>query len=205
MKEQRPVILAISAASGIIFGIRILKQLLESNFSTELIISRNAYYIAKQELNIELEHDANKIKKNILNFIQLEDKQHLLTIWLDDELWANPASGSYLTSCMIVSPASMSCVARISSGIAEDLIARAADVHIKEGRKLVIVPRETPLSSIHLKNLLRLSEYGVRIIPPVAGFYTKMETLDDYIGFVSGKVLDSVNVEHDLFKRWQNE
>jgi len=200
---NKPVILAISAASGIIYGIRTLEFLLKNGYSTELVISEHAYYIAKQELGIDLEHDREKIRQKILSYINLSDREEFLKVWLNNELWAPPASGSYATSGMIIAPASMSLVASISSGIADNLITRASDVIIKEKKSLVVVPRETPLSSIHLENLLKLSNLGVRIVPPITGFYADIRTLDDSINFVAGKILDAANIENNLYKRWQ--
>lgn len=205
MNYKKPVILAISAASGIIFGLKTLECLLQAGLYVELIISRNAYYIANQEIGLQLTHDSQAIKQAVTKYLNLNEQADNLKVWLNDELWASPASGSYQTAGMIISPASMSTVAQIASGIAESLITRVADVHLKEGRKLAIVPRETPFSSIHLENMLTLSRCGARIVPPIAGFYGKMDTLDDYIAFTAGKTLDAINVENQVYKRWQHE
>jgi 4-hydroxy-3-polyprenylbenzoate decarboxylase len=202
MDREKPIILAITAASGIIYGIRTLEFLLKEDYKVELIISANAYHIAKQELNLEIEHKSNNIKSNILSFINLLDKNENLKVYLNDELWAGPASGSYQTSGMIIAPCSMATLAAISTGYAESLITRAADVIIKERKNLVIVPRETPLSSIHLENMLKLSNLGVRIVPPIVGFYGKIQSVDDCINFVIGKVLDASNIPNELYKRW---
>jgi len=202
MNREKPIVLAITAASGIIYGIKTLEFLLKEDYKVELIISRHAYYIAKQELNLELEHDANNIKSSILSFINLFDKSENLKVFLNDELWAGPASGSYQTSGMIIVPCSMATLAAISAGFAESLITRAADVIIKERKNLVIVPRETPLSSIHLENMLKLSNLGVGIVPPIVGFYGKIQTVEDCINFVIGKILDACNIPNELYKRW---
>jgi 4-hydroxy-3-polyprenylbenzoate decarboxylase len=203
MNKDKPIILAITAASGIIYGIKLLEFLLKDDYKIELIISEKAYYVAKHELEIELKHDSQCIKDNILSFIKLFDKSENLKVHLNDELWAPVASGSYHTSGMIIAPCSMSTLAAISAGFAENLIARAADVIIKERRCLVIVPRETPLSSIHLENMLKLSNIGARIVPPIIGFYGKIQTIDDCNNFVVGKILDACDVPNDLYKRWQ--
>lgn len=200
--KEKPIVLAITAASGIIFGLRTLEFLLNNKFKVELIISQSAYYIAKHELNIILIHNSENIKKNILSFLNISDKENFLKVYLNDELWTGPASGSYNNSGMIISPASMASIAAISSGYAENLITRAADVIIKERKKLVIVPRETPFSSIHLENMLKLSNLGVRIVPPIIGFYSKIETIDDCINFVVGKTLDSYSITNNMYKRW---
>lgn len=215
MSRDNPLILAITAASGIIYGLRVLEFLLKNNFKTELIISSKAYYIAKHETGINLCHCKEQIHKNILNFLNFENSQNykekieefpclqlLLRVWLDDEIWANPSSGSYKTNGMIIAPASMATIAAISNGHAENLITRAADVCIKEKRPLTVVPRETPLSTIHLENMLKLSKVGVNIVLPVPGFYGKIKTLDESINFVAGKILDANNINNDLYERW---
>ena len=202
MNKDKPIVLAITAASGIIYGIKILEFLLENEYRVDLIISQNAYYVAKQELGLDLSHNSEIIKQNILSFIKLSSKDNFLKVWLNDELWAGPASGSYDVSGMIIAPASMATVAAISTGLAENLITRAADVIIKEFKKLIIVHRETPFSSIHLENMLKLSNIGVKIVPPIVGFYADIQTLEDSINFVVGKILDASNVPNSLYRRW---
>jgi len=204
MNKEKPIVLAITAASGIVYGIRTLEFLLKNEYKVDLIISQHAYYIAKQELDLDLPHNSEEIKRNILSFIKLSDKQNHLKVWLNDELWAGPSSGSYGVSGMIIAPASMASIAAISSGLAENLITRAADVIIKENRELIIVPRETPFSSIHLENMLKLSNIGVKVVPPIVGFYSQVKTLDDSINFVVGKILDACNISNNLYKRWNS-
>lgn len=203
MKDKEPVIIAIAAASGIIYGVRTLEFLLKNDYSVELIISSKAYYIFKQELGLDISHDKDIIKKQIVEYLSYEDKDDCLKVRLDDETWAAPASGSYKTKCMIVAPASMALISSISTGHAENLITRAADVSIKESRNLVIVPRETPFSAIHLENMLKLSKLGIKIVPPIIGFYGKIETLEDGIDFIVGKILDAANIPNNLYERWQ--
>jgi len=118
-------------------------------------------------------------------------------------LAARVASGSFRTDGMIIAPCSMKTLSAIANGYADNLIARAADVTIKEGRKLIIVPRETPLSQIHLRNMLTLSELGVAIIPPIPAFYHKPNSIEDIVNHSVGKVLDNLNIEHYLYKRWE--
>lgn len=202
MNKEKPIILAITAASGIIYGIRTLEFLLRERYKIELIISENAYFIAKNEIGLELSQNSEIIKKNILNFLNLPEQEAYLKVWLNNELWASPASGSYESSGMIITPASMATVAAIASGYAENLITRTADVMIKENKELIIVPRETPLSSIHLENLLKLSRLGTKIVPPIVGFYSEIRTLEDCINFVVGKTLDACNIENQIYKRW---
>lgn len=200
MKNDYPIVLAITAASGVIYGIRTLEFLLNNGYKTELIISSKAYYIAKQELNLELSHNSSENTEKILDFLNIKNAN--LKIWLDDELWANPSSGSYKTQGMIIAPTSMATIAAISHGIAENLITRCADVCLKERRPLTIVPRETPLNSIHLENMLKLSNLGVNVVPPVFGYYGQIKTLDEGIDFVVGKILDAHKISNDLYERW---
>jgi len=203
LDKKYPIILAISAASGVIYGVKTLEFLLKNDYSLELIISKKAYYIFKQELGLELGHDKEDIKEKLLKYVDLNSKSDYLKVWLNEELWANPASGSYKTSGMIIAPASMATVAAIASGLAENLISRSADVCIKEKRFLTIVPRETPLNSIHLENMLKLSKLGVNIVPPIIGLYGKITTLEQSIDFITGKILDASKIENNLYERWQ--
>lgn len=203
MNRDKPLLIAISGASGIILGIKILEYLLKNEYNVELILSEKSYYIAKHEINLDLPHDSDEIKENVLNFLNLENKENFLKVWLNDELWASPASGSYQLENMIIVPASMATVASIASGIAEKLITRAADVIIKESKNLILVPRETPFSTIHLENMLKLSRMGVKIVPPVLGFYGKVNSVENYINFVVGKILDASNIKNDIYTRWK--
>ncbi len=202
MDKNLPIILAISAASGFILGIKTLEYLLEHDYKIELIVSQNAYYIAESELGLVLSQDKNLIKNNILEYLNLKNKTESLKVWLDNEFHANPSSGSYKTAGMIIVPSSMSTVAAISSGYTSNLIVRSADVCIKEKRKLLVVPRETPLSSIHLENLLKLSNNGAIIVPPTIGFYSDPQSLDDCVNFLVGKILDLFGIDNSLYKRW---
>lgn len=203
MKNNYPIILGISAASGFVYGIRVLEFLLKNSYRTELIISSNAYYIAAHELGLELSHCRETIHKNILEFLKIETNN--LKVWLDNEMWASPSSGSYKTNGMIIAPASMATISAIAHGHAEKLIARAADVCLKEKRPLTLVPRETPVNSIHLENMLKLSGAGANIVLPIIGHYAKIKTLDEGINFVTGKILDAHKIDNDLYERWHYE
>jgi len=202
LDREKPIVLAITAASGVMYGVKVLEFLLKNNYKVELIISSKAYGIIKQEIELELEHNAETIRKNLLEYLDIDGKDHL-KVWLDNDMWANPASGSYKTSGMIVAPASMATVAAIAAGYAENLITRAADVCLKEKRPLTLVPRETPVSPIHLENMLKLSRLGVNIVLPAPGFYHKPKTVDDIINFVTGKILDACKIDNNLYERWQ--
>ncbi len=204
MSKENPIIVAITAASGVIYGVKVLEFLIKNHYKVELIISSKAFYIFKHELNIELSQNKDEMHKEILNYLQITDNRENLHVWLDDELWANPSSGSYKTCGMIIAPASMATIAAIASGHAETLIARAADVCLKERRPVTVVPRETPLNSIHLENMLKLSKLGINIVMPTPGFYGKPQTINDIINFVVGKILDASNIDNNLYERWQS-
>jgi len=180
------IIVGITGASGSIYGITLLQELKRLNIETHLVLSRWA------EKNIYLETDYTP-----------EQVRNLATYnYGDEEMSAAIASGSFLCQGMVVAPCSMKSLASIATGLTGNLIARGADVCIKEGRKLILVPRETPLNPIHLENMLKLSRLGVIIMPPVPAFYHKPETIDDIVKQTVGRVMDMLKIENDIVKRW---
>ncbi len=203
MDKDKAIILGISGASGIIYGVKTLEWLLANNYRVDLIISENALFIAKQELDIDIPHNKEIVKKNLAKFLKLNENEIRLEIYFNNELWAGPSSGSYDSEMMLICPSSMATVAAVAAGLSQNLLQRCADVIIKENKPLIIVPRETPLSAIHLENMLKLAKTGVKIVPPMVGFYSKIDTLEDSISFVVGKILNACNLENNLYKRWQ--
>jgi len=191
-------ILAISGASGSRFGIRLLEHLVRKS-EVHLIISSQSFSIISRETGIDWSGgtDAQKEKKI---------RTHLKSrrIHYHDELnLASPlSSGSFFTDGMLVVPCSMKTLSGIAHGYAKNLAERAADVTIKEGRPLLLSPREMPFSAIHLENMLKLARLGVTIAPPVPAFYHDPRNLDDMVDFVVGKIMDSFGIPHSLFKRW---
>jgi len=183
------LILAITGASGMPIALR-TAQLLSEEHEIHLIISE----AAKKVMNYELED-----KKAALE--QLEDTCE--AVYSEGELEAPIASGSYKTDAMIIVPCSMKTLGSLAAGVPDNLIGRAADVCLKERRKLILVPRETPLNSFHLENMLKLSKNGVDIIPPMLGFYFDPETKQDLIDYVVGKIVARLGLEHDLYPAWQ--
>lgn len=180
------VIVGISGGSGGIYGVALLKVLQELNIETHLVVTRMGEYVVEHECGVSLE--------------ELKD---LATYYHDNQNFAAPiASGSFKTDAMVIIPSSMKTVASIANGMSDNLLTRAADVIIKENRKLVIVPRETPLSTIHLENMLKLSKAGVVVLPPTPGFYNHPETIGDIVSTIVGRVLDQLNIEHNLSRRW---
>jgi len=180
------LIVAITGASGVIYGKRFLEALKEKNVETHLIISKAGEKMLQYELGVA-RRDLERLASHVYD---------------EDLLTAPIASGSFITDGMAIIPCSMKTVAGIAHGYSENLILRAADVTLKEKRKLVIVPRETPLNAIHLRNLLELAMQGVAVIPAMPAFYHKPEKIEDLVDFIVGKVLDTLGIEHNLFKRW---
>ena len=199
-----PVIVAISGASGTIYGIRLLQFLLENNYKVELVISESASKVAQTEINLNLSLNPKTLKEQVETYCgtPLHSFSHL-NVWSHNDIAASISSGSYRTSAMIIIPASMGTIGAIASGTSDNLITRAADVCLKERRKLILVPREMPFSTIHLENLTKLSIAGAIIAPACPGFYHNPKNLDDTIDFVVGKVLDLIGIDHSLFKRWR--
>ncbi|HET6405118.1 MAG TPA: UbiX family flavin prenyltransferase [Candidatus Thermoplasmatota archaeon] len=185
---MRSVVVAMTGASGTPYGVRALETLAKMpDLRIHLILTPTA----ERLLAFEAKADVAKVKS-------LAHEVHR-----NDDFFAPVASGSHRFLGMLVIPASMKHVGLMASGIGLDLVSRTADVCLKERRTLVIVPRETPLSSIHLRNLLTLSDAGARIVPAMPGFYVHPETIDDMVDHVAGKALDALGVEHDLYPRWR--
>lgn len=191
------IVLAITGASGSIYGLRLLEELLRSGHQVTLVASASGLEVCRFETGVALD-DIEALKQ------RWQLPQADLTLRGVDDLWAPEASGSAAPDAMVIAPCSMGTVGRIAAGISGSLIERAADVMLKEHRPLLLLPRETPFSTIHLENLLKLSQCGARIIPAMPGFYHKPETLDDVVDFVVGKLLDQLGIEHRLFRRWGN-
>ena len=180
------LIVAITGASGVIYGKRLIEVLKEKGVEVHLILSKSAKIVVEHELG-----DLNAFEKKA-DFV-----------YDSEDIKAPPTSGSFKVDGMIVIPATMKTVAAIASGYADNLIARAADVQIKERRPLILVPRETPLNAIHLDNMASLSRLGVVILPAMPAFYHRPSTIGDLVDFIVGKVLDQLGLEHDLYSPWK--
>jgi len=180
------LIVAITGASGVIYGKRLLEVLQNKKIETHLIISKAAEKI--------IEHELQAIKKDIEKLAT-----HAYSV---DDLTAPISSGSFKTDAMVIIPCSMKTLAGIAHGYAENLILRVADVMLKEKRKLILVPRETPLNVVHLRNMLELAKQGVAIVPAMPAYYHKPRNINDVVDHLVGKVLDCLEIEHTLFKRW---
>lgn len=198
---SRPLILGITGASGLIYAIRAIKFLLEADYAVELVASKSTYMVwqAEQSIRMPLESAQQEQFWRQQAGVETGGKLHCHP-WGD--VGANIASGSFRTQGMIVMPCSMSTVAKIATGLSSDLLERAADVQLKEGRPLVIVPRETPFSLIHLRNLTTLAEAGARIVPAIPAWYHNPQTVNDLIDFVVARVLDQLDIQCVPIKRW---
>lgn len=197
MKE---FVVAISGSSGAVIGVRLVRELLNSS-RVHLVVSRNACEILYQESGIDWRGaDIGQRRGAVQAYFA--GAPSLPALWDEHDFQSPIASGSHLTEGMFVAPCSMKTLAGIATGYAENLTQRAADVTLKEVRTLVLVPRETPLSAIHLENMLKLSRLGVRIVPPIPAFYNLPKGIDDILDFIVGRILDAARVENSLYKRW---
>lgn len=199
---DRPLILGVTGASGLIYAVRTLKYLLEADCAIELVASKSTYMVWQAELNIRMPVEPSQQEQFWRQHAGVETKGKLRCHpWGD--VGANIASGSFRTLGMVITPCSMSTVAKLAAGLSSDLLERAADVQLKEGRKLVVVPRETPFSLIHLRNLTALAEAGVRIVPAIPAWYHHPQTVEDLVDFVVARTLDQLDLNCVPLKRWE--
>ena len=197
-----PIILGVSGASGLIYAVRALKFLLMAEYAVELVASKSSYMVWQSEQNIRMPSNSVQQEQFWRQQAEVETKGKLRCHpWGD--VGANIASGSFRTLGMVVIPCSMSTVAKLAAGLSSDLLERSADVQLKEGRKLVIVPRETPFSLIHLRNLTTLAEAGARIVPAIPAWYHNPQTVEDLVDFVVARALDQLDIDCIPLQRWQ--
>lgn len=200
--RTHPLILGITGASGLIYAVRALKFLLEANYAIELVASKSAYMVWQAEDNIRMPPEPDQQEQFWRQQAGVPtDGKLICHRWGD--VGATIASGSFRTIGMIIIPCSMSTVAKIAAGLSSDLLERSADVQLKEGRQLVIVPRETPFSLIHLRNLTTLAEAGARIVPAIPAWYHHPQTIEDLVDFVVARALDQLDIDCIPLNRWQ--
>jgi flavin prenyltransferase len=197
---SRTVTLALTGASGMPYGVRLLECLLAAGVRVYLIHSQVAQVVARQEMNLTLPGRARELEEFFLRRFGAAETQ--LRVFGREEWFAPVASGSNPADAMVICPCSMGTLAAVACGLADNLIQRAADVMLKEHRQLVLVPRETPLSAIHLENMLRLTRAGAVVLPANPGFYHHPTKVEDLIDFVVARVLDQLRVPHQLMERW---
>ena len=203
MSPPRTITLAFTGASGMPYGLRLLECLLAARCRVFLLYSSAAQIVAKQECDLTLPVQPREATRFFSQRYGAREGQ--LTVFAREDWMAPVASGSNPADAMAVCPCSMGTLGAIAHGLADNLIERAADVMLKERRPLVLVPRETPLSAIHLDNMLKLAHAGAVILPPVPGFYSRPQTVADIVDFVVARVLDQLHVPHDLGPRWGEE
>lgn len=201
MERKLPFVLAITGASGSVYGLRLLQYLLEIEQPVELLVSRGALQVMREELDL---HFGDDLRAELINYLSLPADSPL-TLHRLDNYGASVASGSYRTMGMAVVPCSVGTLGSIASGLTESLIHRAAAVTLKERRPLTILLREMPFGQIQLKHMLTLSEAGATVACASPGFYHKPQSVSDMIDFVVGRVLDQFGFDHSLFKRWKEE
>ena len=196
----KTICLAFTGASGMPYGIRLLECLLDAGCRVQLLYSQVAQIVARQEMSLEL--PARAAETQVFFRERYAALPGTLEVYGREEWFAPVASGSNPPDAMVVCPCTMGTLASIAQGLASNLIERAADVVLKEGRKLVLVPRETPFSAIHLENMLRLSRAGAVILPPNPGFYHHPKSVEELVDFVVARILDQLAVPHALMQRW---
>ncbi|MBD0380592.1 UbiX family flavin prenyltransferase [Paenibacillus sedimenti] len=189
-------VIGITGASGAIYGVRLCQVLLTQGQDVHLIITEAGWRV----LHDELDWNVSKRKETLeAHFGGLKGTYKFHPI---ADIGASVASGSFRTRGMVVIPCSMGTLSGIARAASDNLLERTADVMLKEGRTLILVPRETPLHAIHLENMLTLSRMGVRMLPAMPAFYNRPSSIDEMVDFLVGKVLDSMNIEHSLYRRW---
>lgn len=200
-KKSREIIVVITGASGSIYGMRLVEQLLAAKQKVVLLLSDSGREVLRYETGEDWSGDSSEVTRKIRMFFTAGPE---LEHYANDDFFAPVASGSSAPDAIVIVPCSMGTVGRVAAGLSDTLIERVADVALKERRELIVVPRETPFNQIHLENLLRLSRAGAHILPAMPAFYQRPETIDDLVNFVVGKILDSLKIEHHLFQRWGN-
>ena len=195
---MKKYVFALTGATASVVGMRVLREIVRIA-EVHLLISSQAFSIVRQEAGIDWYGNTHEdIQRKVRQSLHSEN----LYYYHEMDLSAPVSSGSFKTDGMFIVPCSMKTLSGVANGYTENVIQRAADVTIKEGRQLVISPREMPFSAIHLENMLKLARLGVRIAPPVMGFYHQPQTIEDMVDFAAGKILDLMGIEHEIFKRW---
>jgi len=201
--RSRHFVVAMTGASGAVYGVSVCRELLRAGFRISLLITAAGEQVLAEECGLDWQGGEAVVARKVREYFEVEEP--FLSYYAADNLKAPVASGSSAADAMIVCPCSMGSLSRVASGNSGNLIERCADVALKEGRTLVMVPRETPLNEIHLENLLKLARMGVRIVPAMPAFYHHPQSIDELVVFVVGKVLDTLGIEHALFRRWRSE
>jgi len=200
MSDKKRITLGITGASGAIYALNLLKNLSQFYDEVHLMISDAGRIVMVTELSLKLPESPTKIKAILTDYCQCADD--VIRVYAKENWYSPVASGSAAPKQMVICPASMGCVSAIATGASNNLMERAADVVIKEKGQLIVLPREMPFSTIHLRNLLTLSEAGVTVMPAAPGFYGIPETLDNLADFVTARILNHLGVENQLGEAW---
>lgn len=200
--SDKPLIVGISGASGLIYAVRTIKYLLEADYIVDVVASKGTYMVWQAEQNIRMPAEPDEQEQFWRQQAGVQTRGKLRCYRWGD-LGACIASGSFRTLGMVVIPCSMSTVAKIATGLSSDLLERAADVQLKEGRPLIVVPRETPFNLIHLRNLTTLAEAGAKIVPAIPAWYHRPQTIEDLVDFVVVRALDQLGIDCMAIERWQ--
>jgi 4-hydroxy-3-polyprenylbenzoate decarboxylase len=198
----RVVTLAMTGASGAEYTLRLVEFLLRNNIRIQFISSQPGQIVMGMETKLKLTGSPQKMRQTFIDYFSADPK--LIEVYSRDQWTAPPASGSSVADAMVVCPCTMGSLASIAVGSSDNLIHRAADVAIKERKTLILVPRETPFSAIHLENMLKLARMGVVILPPNPGFYHGVSEVSELIDFIVARILDQLGIENDLSPRWGN-
>ena len=184
---MKKIVVGITGASGSVYAVRLIDVLREQGIEVHSVVTDSGQRVLDYECGVTMEELSRRVD----------------VLYPNADVGAAIASGSFRMDAMVVLPCSMKTAGAIAHGVTDDLLTRAADVTLKEGRRLLLVPRETPMHEIHLENLLRLARAGVVIMPAAPGFYHRPETLDDLVNMMVGKILDRLGIEAELFTRWR--
>lgn len=199
-KDKKTIILALTGASGVQYGISLLKQLLTHGHKVYLLVTRAAHVVISMETELSWPSSTHELQEQLCKRYGV-DAEHLNVC--GEMEWVSPiASGASSVDAMVVCPCSMGSLSSIAVGASANLLERAADVMLKERKKIILVPRETPFSDIHLENMLKLSRMGAVILPANPGFYNQPQQLDDLIDFLVARILDHLNIEQVLQPKW---
>jgi flavin prenyltransferase len=194
------ITLAMTGASGAPYTLRLMQELLKHGIQLQFLCSQPGQIVIASETELKLQSSPQQMQSQLCEYFSCTTEQ--LQVYGKDQWSAPVASGSAVADAMVVCPCSMGTLAAIAHGLGNNLIHRAADVVIKEQRKLILVPRETPLSSLHLENMLKLSNLGVVILPPSPGFYQGVNSVEDLVDFVVCRILDQLHIDNQLSPRW---
>ena len=199
------IIVALSGGSGAPYSLRLLEVLLRTEHAVKVVLSPAAEKILALECDVHLEGSLMEKQEGLRRALSIEQIEIGLELYDHRDLAAPISSGSFHTSGMVIVPCSMGTLGRIAAGISSDLISRAADVVLKERRKLIVVPRETPLGEIHLRNMLTVTQAGAVLLPAMPGFYHRPQRVSDLVDMVVSRILDQLGIGNQIFKRWKGE